>query len=248
MGNRTRGILTETDREFLQSDGDYYEGKNARQKRYQRRRDIRGRITQSLLDFQFIQTYLDDGLREQIFAEPTKNGAESDIEFGAAIESLIYWLYLGYREGGTDFSRVIESWVKQAEEDYHRKRGGDIVNVEVGFEVEVTERYQGVEKLSQALMNGDPVRAEWIYQIPQFSRFPIDADEVDVVRIFTSTAHHHSELIIVETILREHLGVEAEVEHAEAVVELDPEDFEEGFDPSEIREKTAAVPPAEFER
>lgn len=248
MGNRTRGILTETDREFLRSDGDYYEGKNARQKRYQRRRDIRGRITQSLLDFQFIQTYLDDELRKQIFAKPTESGAESDIEFGAAIESLIYWLYRGCREEGRDFTRIIETWVERAEEDYCRERGGHIVDIEVDFEVEVTEQYQGVEKLSQALMNGDPIRAEWIYMIPRFSRFPIDPDEVDVVRVFTSTAHHHSELTIVETILREHLGVEAEVENAGVVAELDPEDFEEDIDPTKIHEKTAAVPPEDFER
>lgn len=243
MSNRPSGVLTKSDREFLRSDGDYYEGENARQKRYQRRRDIRGRITQSLLDFQDIRTYLDDKLRRQIFDEPTKNGAEDDLEFGAAIESLVYWLYLGCREGGPDFSRVIETSVSRAEEDYRREQGGDIVDVTVDFDVEVTERYEGIEELSRRLMDGEAVLADAIYRIPTFSRFPIDVEEVDVVRVVPSSAQMHmsSEKAIVETILREHLGVEADVEVV-GVAEL-PEDLDIDY-----TEKSAAVPPEEYDR
>jgi len=243
MSNRPSGVLTETDREFLQSDGDYYEGDTARQSAYQRRRDIRGRITQSLLDFQDIRTYLDGKLRQQIFEEPTKNGAETDIEFGAAIESLLYWLYLGCRENGPDFSRVLETSVRRAEEDYRRKQGGDIVDVEVDFDIEVTERYEGIEELSQRLMDGESVLADAIYRIPTLPQFPIDVEQVDVVRIQPSSAQMHmsSEKEIVETILREHLGVEAEVEVV-GVAEM-PEDIDIDFE-----YETAAVSPEEYDR
>jgi hypothetical protein len=239
MSNRPSGVLTEADREFLESNGDYYEGENARQKRYQRRRGIRGRITQSLLDFQHIRTYLDDKLRGQIFDEPEKNGAESDTEFRAAIQSLLAWLYLGCREAGIDFEHLLETAVTRAEEDYQRENGGDIVDVEVDLDVEVTARYDGVEELGRALEEGTTLAARNIYKIPMVGDIPVDPEKVDTVPFVPEAAQMRPdrEKEIVETILRAHLGIEADAEVV-GVADLEGIDIEYG--------DSAAVSPEDY--
>lgn len=214
MSNRPSGILTPTDREFLQQTPDYYEGETARQSRYQRRRDIRRRIVTSLLDFQDINTYLDDEQRRKIFAEPGENGADDDLEFRAALGSLLQWIYLGCREEGQSFEGLLSSAVTRAEEDYQRMHGGEIVDVSVDFDVEVSAKYEGVEELGRALEEGEPVFARNIYKIPMVREVPVDPEKVDTVRIQPESAQRRQERekAIVENILREYLDIEADVE------------------------------------
>lgn len=243
MVDRPNGILTKTDREYLHSNGDYYDEETARQTRYQRRRDIHRRITQSLLDFQDIHTSLDSELRWQIFNEPEKGGAESTEELDNTVRSLFYWLYRGYQESELEFDRSLEEAVRQAAEDESREKTGAIVDVEVDLDVDVTRRYKDLEDLSQRLMNGDPVLTSEIYQIPKIDKFPIDVEEVDVVRIETSSSHLHidSETAVVETILREHLGIEADIEV------IGPTYLSDVVNQYTDGQTTAAVPTEEYE-
>lgn len=233
MSNRPSGVLTPTDREFLHADGDYYEGETARQSRYERRRDIRRRIVGSLLDFQDIDTYLDDEQRRKIFAAPEENGAESDIEFRAALTSLLQFVYLGCREEGTSFKNMLKPAVRRAEEDYQRMHGGEIVDVDVEFDVEVTQRYQGVEAFAHRLEKGEHILAENIYRIPTIPDFKleVDTEEIDTVRVVPSRGQHYpeNEREIVATILRERLGVDADVEMV-GYVDVDLEELAEAAD------------------
>lgn len=243
MPNRPSGVLTSTDREFLRESGDYYEGENARQSRYQRRRDIRGRIIASLLDFRDIRTYLDDEQRRKIFSAPEENGAEENYSFQGAIESLLGWIYLGCREGGIDFERLLEIAVAHAEEDYQRLYGGEVVDVDVDLNVEVTAAYEGIEELGRALEAGDRIRARNIYKLPMMGDVPVDPEKVDVVRILPERAQirPEREKAIVDSILREYLGIEAEIEIV-GVAEI-PDDFLEELPDGE---PTAAVPRDEY--
>jgi len=233
MSNRPSGILTPTDHEFLRNAPDYYEGENARQSRYQRRTDIRRRIVTSLLDFQEINTYLDDEQRRKIFAEPGQNGAEDDLEFRAALGSLLQWMYLGCREEGESFESLLSSAVSRAEEDYQRMHGGEIVDVTVDFDVEVSAKYEGVEQLAKRLEDGDAVLARNIYKVPMVGDVPVDPEKVDVVRIQPEAAQirPEREKAIVDAILQEHLGIDAEIEVV-GIVDTDDlpgygEDYEE---------------------
>lgn len=244
MANQPRGILTKTDREYLHSDGDYYDEGTARQTRYQRRRDIHTRIVQSLLDFKDIRGGLNSELRWQIFNEPEKGGAESKEELDIALRSFLYWLYQGCQESDREFDQLLEGAVRQAVEDYRREKEDRLVDVEVEFDVRETKRYRDLEELSQRLMDGKPVSTNEIYQIPKIDKFPIDVEKVDIVRIERSSSHYHmdSEKTIVETILREHLGIEADIEvigesHLSQVIDQ----YSDG-------ETTAAVPIEEYKK
>lgn len=239
---RPSGMLTETDREFLQSDGDYYEGTSARQARYQQRQGIRARITQSLLDFQYLPKSPESRLRRQIFNEPEKSGAEDHDEFDLALRSLLYWLYRGCEESGFDFKRLLESAVRQAAEEHILEESGTVVDVDVDFDIKATRRYTDLEDLSRRLMSGEPVATSEIYRLPTIGEFPIDREKVDVVRIETSS--HllvDNEIEFVDTILEKHLGIEAEIEVVGPTLLADV--IRQNHD----GELTAAVPTAEYE-
>lgn len=242
MSDRPNGMLTPIDREFLQAGGNYYDGETARQTRYQRRRGIRARITQTLLDFQYLIKTPESKLRQQIFNEPEKSGAEDRDEFDLALRALFYWLYRGCEETDFDFDRLLEMAVRQAAEDHIREESGTIVDVEVDLDIKVTSRETDLEDLSRRLTNGEPVATSEIYDLPKIGEFPIDSDEVDVVRIETSS--HllvDNELEIVDTILQKHLGIEAEIEV------VGPTLLANVISQNHEGELTAAVPTAEYE-
>jgi hypothetical protein len=242
MSDRSSGILTPTDREFLQSEGPYYDGENARQSRYDRRRGIRRRIVGSILDFQEIAAGLEDEQRRKIFANPEENGAENSVAFNAALESMFRWIYLGCREEGPDFEALIRQAIIRGEEDYHRIRGGNIVDVEVDLDINVSKQHSGVAELGQALEEGEPVLARSIYKLPMIEEVPVDPEKVDVVRILPegSQKRPDREKKMIKTILKEHLGIDAEIEIS-GLAEMDLSD-----ELTKEKEKTAAVPPEEY--
>lgn len=228
MSDKSRGILTPTDREFLQSEEPYYDGKNARQSRYDRRRGIRHRIVTSILDFREIAIRLDDEQRRQIFTSPEENGAESPEEFNFALQRMLRWIYLGCREAELDFDTFLRNAVTRAEEDYNRFQGNEIVDVNVDFNVEITDRYSGVDELARKLENGDLIPARVIYQIPTVLDVPVDPEEVDTVRVGLTDIPNpgESQIKIMETILREHLGIDADVE-IDGMADMDLNDVSE---------------------
>lgn len=214
MSNRPSGILTEADREFLRAGGEYYTGENARQNRYQRRRDIRERITQSILDFQDIASLVDENLRKQVFSEPEKTGATSKDEFRAAVNSLIYWLYLGHKDQDKLFLEVIKDPIKRAERDYHAKQYGELVDVEVICEMDVSERGDALARYARAIESESPVPAEFIHQLPTLSGFAVDVEDVDVVRVTPAegTRSRPIDRSIYSMIVREYIDPELTVE------------------------------------
>jgi hypothetical protein len=211
MPNRASGVLTPADSEFLRTEGDYYTGEYARQSRYDRERAIRSRIVESLLDFPEIRTHLDDDQRRKIFTNPEENGADEETEFDAALVTLIGWLYLGCREAGRDFDAILKTGIGRAEEERH----DGPVDSTVTFEIEATPRHVSAESLAHDLEAGNQVYARNIYDIPKLEDVPIDSEAVDIVRFAPEDfTRSESEKEVVETILRTHLGIEADVEIA----------------------------------
>ena len=235
MSNRPSGILTPTDYEFLHNVPNYYEGDNARQSRYQRRQNIRRRIVTSLLDFQEIKNYLSDEQRRKIFADPGANGAADDHELWAGLESLLQWVYLGCREEGKSFDKLVTDAASTAEEEYHRI-DGRLVSAEADFDVEVTENHGRVKSLSKALEEGDPLPARRIYKVPMGGNLSVDPEKVDIVRIRPEVSlRPEREAAIVDTILQEYLGIDAEIK---VVGIISTDDFQ---DPEADKEEPTAA-------
>jgi translation elongation factor EF-1beta len=69
MTGRKNAMLTTEDRRWLTGEK-HYEGEHAKQQRYQRRRDIRDRVYNSLLDFSILFEHLDADEREKLFGSP----------------------------------------------------------------------------------------------------------------------------------------------------------------------------------
>jgi hypothetical protein len=74
MTSRKNAMLTTEDRRWLTGEKSY-EGEHAKQQRYQRRRDIRERIYNSMLDFSLVFEHMDGDEREKLFGTP---GTEQD--------------------------------------------------------------------------------------------------------------------------------------------------------------------------
>lgn len=89
-------MLTTEDRRWLTGEKEY-EGEHAKQQRYQRRRDIRERIYNSILDFTILFHYLEDTEREKLFGQLSADGTQWDLndqEFDDGIrDTLAFLLY-----------------------------------------------------------------------------------------------------------------------------------------------------------
>lgn len=65
---RKDAMLTKTDRAFLKESGNYYTGENAKQQRYERRTNIKERVTASLVDFEDLFN-ADEAERKRVFGD-----------------------------------------------------------------------------------------------------------------------------------------------------------------------------------
>lgn len=96
MAGRKNAMLTTEDRRWLTGEK-IYEGEHAKQQRYQRRRDIRERVYNSLLDFTILFQHLEETEREKLFGHLSDDGTRWDIneeEFEAGVrDALAFLLY-----------------------------------------------------------------------------------------------------------------------------------------------------------
>jgi hypothetical protein len=75
MASRKNAMLTTEDRRWLTGEKTY-EGEHAKQQRYQRRRDIRERVYNALLDFTILFEQLDAAEREKLFGQISADGTQ----------------------------------------------------------------------------------------------------------------------------------------------------------------------------
>jgi hypothetical protein len=95
MTGRRNAMLTTEDRRWLTGEK-HYEGEHAKQQRYQRRRDIRERVYNSLLDFSILFEHLETDEREKLFGTPgtDRKRLTDDRELTAGIrDALAFLLY-----------------------------------------------------------------------------------------------------------------------------------------------------------
>ncbi len=81
MNGRKNAMLTTEDRRWLTGEKSY-EGEHAKQQRYQRRRDIRKRVQNTILDFTILFEHLEDAERKKLFSRVDEEAVGSgDDEF-----------------------------------------------------------------------------------------------------------------------------------------------------------------------
>lgn len=239
--DRPRGILTPADRELLRGDVEY----RHKQQYTDRRRQIRERIANGLLDFSFIQYLLQDRDRKRIFQDPTGEAGVEKAEFHQSIRAMLYWVYFGLKEQNYDFKRLLSEAIEQAEKDYTKRYQGESANVDVRFEVDKTQEYN-VDSLVGSIEKGGPVQANRLYKLLELSGgVPIDTSELDSIRVWFDSSYPEGEKAVLESLFSEYLGVEVEVQDAIARVDLPENGFENesavidpdhpGSDPSEIK-------------
>ncbi|NGM67432.1 hypothetical protein G6M89_00160 [Natronolimnobius sp. AArcel1] len=75
MTGRKNAMLTTEDRRWLTGEK-RYDGEHAKQQRYQRRRDIRERVSNSLLDFSVLFEHIEEDELEKLFGTPGTDQTE----------------------------------------------------------------------------------------------------------------------------------------------------------------------------
>ena len=233
--NRPRGMLTPKDRELLRGEIEYEHP----QQYSNRRRDIRERIANGLLDFNVIQYLLRDKDRKLIFRDPSATADVDDPPFVESIQSMLYWTYLGLREQNYDFEGLLVEAIEEATEDFARKYWGESVETTVRFDIEVKRKYD-VDDLITAVENGGPVKANQVYDLLELSSgVPIDTSKLDTLSVEFQSSYPEGEKAVLKTIFSEYLNTEVEIEDALHRVDLTELGIEKN---SAVAEKKSSRP------
>ncbi|NHN47087.1 hypothetical protein G9464_05675 [Halostella sp. JP-L12] len=145
--DRERGLLTEADREFLLGE---VEMEHEQSKRNAAAR-IRRRIENGILDFDLLVHYLDGRDRRQVF-----DAVAEDEAFLDGLAAMVSFAYIGLKEQGVDFERVLEPAVRGAETAYAVEQLSSNVEVDVTFEVE-TDVNSSLSGIEERIADGTPV-------------------------------------------------------------------------------------------
>lgn len=90
--SRKNAMLTTEDRRWLTGEKEY-RGEHAKQQRYQRRRDIRERVHNSILDFSILFEHFEDAERRKLFrTDEGEQRVGADDEFAAGIRDGLAFL------------------------------------------------------------------------------------------------------------------------------------------------------------
>lgn len=92
MTSRKNAMLTTEDRRWLTGEKTY-EGEHAKQQRYQRRKDIRERVYNSLLDFTILFEHLEEAEREKLFERARAEGFDDRELRTGTRDALAFVLY-----------------------------------------------------------------------------------------------------------------------------------------------------------
>jgi hypothetical protein len=127
--DRDRGVLTQSDREFLLGrKSDYTE-----QSRRQKRSRIRSRVRNAVLDFSILFEHLDERDREMVF-DPDDQHREA---YTRGITDILAFLHLGTMGYYTPFKHMLSEGVNRAEQAL---AGSDYRLVNVEFNVDPVGR------------------------------------------------------------------------------------------------------------
>ena len=92
MNGRKNAMLTTEDRRWLTGEKSY-EGKHAKQQRYQRRRDIRQRVQSTILDFTILFEHLEEAERAKLFENRSRTENDDEAFTNGLRDALAFVLY-----------------------------------------------------------------------------------------------------------------------------------------------------------
>ena len=166
MTGRKNAMLTTEDRRWLTGEKEY-DGQHAKQQRYQRRRDIRERVSNSMLDFSILLEALDDDECREIFGDISDDGRQwrnADEELQAGVRDGLALLFrtVGIaalmrdnESTGTVPERMVATALKRA-----GHRDGLLVE-SVSLDIEAT--HVGIPELLDELESGGEISPGGLY-------------------------------------------------------------------------------------
>lgn len=160
MESRKNAMLTTEDRRWLTGEKTY-EGEHAKQQRYQRRRDIRDRVSNAILDFSILFAHLEQREREKLFGTvssgPSQRGTDDGDSFMDGIcDGLAFLLYntgitrsMGQSSIPTSEPTAAEQFLSEAL--YRAGRKDDILvrNATLDIDADQVPPEQLLEKLAE---------------------------------------------------------------------------------------------------
>jgi len=173
-------MLTTEDRRWLTGEK-VYDGQHAKQQRYQRRRDIRERVYNSMLDFSILLEELDDEEWREVFGDITDEGrqwqnADEDLQAGVR-DGLAFLLRTvgittlmrdGQASQGTVPERLFTAALRRA-----GHRDGLLVE-SVSLDIEAAD--VGIPELLEDLQSDEPMTAGSLYLLMESGA--VDTDVV----------------------------------------------------------------------
>lgn len=180
MSSRKNAMLTTEDRKWLTGEKTY-EGQHAKQQRYQRRRDIRERIYNSILDFSIVFEELDIEEHREIFGDVSDDGRQwmnddADLRDGVrdGLAFLFYTVGVAalMRDDSGPTATVPEWMIKSGLQRAGQKDG--LLVEDAQLDVEATD--VAVPNLLDALESGEDISPAGLYHLMESS--VLDADVV----------------------------------------------------------------------
>jgi hypothetical protein len=163
MAGRKNAMLTTEDRRWLTNEKTY-EGEHAKQQRYQRRRDIRERVYNSILDFSILFHYLEDTEREKLFGHIIGEGPRQIDDPDAFEDGIADALaFLVYNIGGTALMRTPDTETQErsiaqrmvTDALYRAGRRDDLLVEDVSLDIDAT--YLPLPNVLDELEAGTPL-------------------------------------------------------------------------------------------
>jgi len=153
--DRDRGVLTPADRAYLLGET---EMSHEQSKRNAEAR-IRNRIREGIVDFDLLVHSLDRKDRRQIF-----ESTADDETFVDGVTAMLSFAYIGLKEQGVDFDRVLVPAISGAERAYGIDQRSANVTVDVEFDVETTVEAR-LDGIAERLDDGDPVAPRELFSL-----------------------------------------------------------------------------------
>jgi len=172
LTDRDRGILSPADRAFLLGETEM----SHEQSRRNAAARIRNRIRLGIEDCNLLAHTLAASDRQGVFA------AVDDPAFVDGVSAMLYLTYLGLKEQGIDFERVLEPAVRRAEEVYAAETLGSAVDVGVTLDVQ-TDYGTSVDVAADKLRAGKPVAPAELFSVVMADDPSLDAVSTITVQL-----------------------------------------------------------------
>lgn len=182
MASRKNAMLTTEDRRWLTNEKTY-EGEHAKQQRYQRRRDIKERVYNSILDFTILFQNLEETEREKLFGHIAGDGAceiDDPDAFEAGIADALAFLL--YNIGGTSLMRTPDADTRRravaqrlvTDALYRAGRRDDLLVEDMSLDIDAT--YLPLPNVLDELEAGTPLS-------PARLRVLLESEQVETAEI-----------------------------------------------------------------